>query len=337
MIETTNVIAQQSGNDWQLYNADCVEVAASLPESSVDFSIFSPPFASLYTYSASPRDMGNAVDGPQFAEHFAHLMPSIFRVLRPGRLMAMHCMLLPSSKLRDGYIGLKDFRGDLIRCAQASGFIFHSEVCVWKSPVTAMQRTKARGLLHTASIMGDSAQSRQSIADYLVVMLKPGHNDKPIKHKHGPTCKRGHDDSECEFPVERWQRYASPIWVTLDGVDDEGFAIPRDPRSGDVETEDSGIATGDTLQKESAREDDDEKHLCPLQLPVIRRAVRLWTAPNDVVLSPFAGIGSEGYVAIQEGRKFVGVELKPSYYRQACLNLKAAEPNGKGSQVELFL
>jgi len=317
------VLNQASGNGWQLYNADTVEVCSALPESSVDFCIFSPPFASLYTYSNSDRDLGNCRSVEEFGEHFAHLLPSIHRAMRKGRLMAMHCMLLPASKQNDGYIGLKDFRGDLIRAAQCAGFVFHSEVTIWKDPVTAMQRTKAHGLLHK-TIRTDSARSRTGIADFLVVMAKLGENDRPIPHTHD------------EFPVDRWQRYASPVWATFDDVDDEGFLVFRNPRKGDKETPTSGIDAGDTLQYMSAREDEDERHICPLQLPVIRRAMRLWTAKDDIVLSPFAGIGSEGYVSIQEGRKFVGAELKTSYYEMAARNLANAEPNAKGQTMSLF-
>ena len=337
-----NVLNQKSGNGWHLYNADCVDVAKAMPDDSADFSIFSPPFASLYTYSNSSRDMGNCRTAEEFSEHFAHLLPDLFRILRPGRLLAMHCMLLPSSKVRDGYIGLKDFRGDLIRAAQRAGFVFHSEVCIWTNPVTAMQRTKAKGLLHM-QILKDSTQSRTGIPDYLVVMMKPGDNDRPVSHKHAPACKRGQCAPGCEFPVERWQRYASPVWATPEqdaieklATDDEGFLIFRDPRKGDVETESSGIDRGDTLQYMSARENDDERHICPLQLPIIRRAIRLWTRPDDIVFDPFSGIGSEGYVALQEGRKFIGSELKASYFNLACRNLAAAEPNAKGSQTSLF-
>lgn len=318
-----NVLDQASGNWWALYNADCVEAVGAMPDASVDFSIFSPPFASLYTYSNSGRDMGNVRDGAEFAEHFAHLTPHLMRVLRPGRLMAVHCMLLPTSKTRDGHIGLADFRGDLIRIFQRAGFLFHSEVTIWKNPVTAMQRTKSLGLLHK-TIRKDSAMSRTGIADFLVVMRKPGENENAIAHP-GDT-----------FPVERWQRYASPVWATADGVDDEGFLTFRDPRKGDPADDASGIDPGDTLQYMCARDGDDERHICPLQLGVIRRAVRLWTNPGDVVLSPFAGIGSEGYVSIQEGRRFVGTELKPSYFNLAKRNLASAEPQAKGRTVSLF-
>lgn len=318
-----NILDQASGAGWHLYNADCVEAVAAMPPDSIDFSIYSPPFSNLYAYSASGRDIGNVKDDHEFAEHFAHLTPSLYRVLRPGRLMAVHCMLIPTSKVRDGYIGLKDFRGDLIRIFQRAGFIFHSEVTIWKNPVTQMQRTKALGLLHK-TIRKDSAMSRQGCADYLVVMRKPGGNEVVIEH------------DENTFPVERWQRYASPVWATSDGEDDDGMLTFRDPRKADKADDASGIDPTDTLQYMSAREGDDERHICPLQLGVIRRAVRLWTNPGDVVMSPFAGIGSEGYVSVQEGRKYIGTELKTSYYNLAKRNLASAEPNAKGTTLDLF-
>jgi hypothetical protein len=323
MIDGIDALNQRDGNGWTLCNGDSVEVVAAMPESSVDYWIFSPPFASLYTYSNSRRDMSNCKDAEEFAEHFANLMPSLYRALRPGRLMSMHCMLLPSSKTRDGYIGIKDFRGDLIRCAQRAGFIFHSETTIWKDPVTAMQRTKALGLLHK-TIKKDSAQSRTGIADFLCTFVKLGANEHPIAH------------TDETFPVKRWQRYASPVWATVDGEDDEGMLTFRAPHKGDRETPTSGIDMGDTLQYMAAREEDDERHICPLQLGIIRRAVRLWTNPRDVVGSCFAGIGSEGYVSIQEDRRFVGVEIKESYYDTAAKNLAAAEPNGKGRNMMLL-
>jgi hypothetical protein len=219
-------------------------------------------------------------------------------------------MLMPTLKSRDGFIGLHDFRGDLIRAFQEVGFVFHSEVVIWKDPVTAMQRTKALGLLHK-TIRTDSSMSRQGIPDYLVTMRKPGKNQDPISHA-----------SDGLSNVETWQRYASPVWVTTRGVDDEGFAVCRgDAVDGD---DTSSINPSDTLQFRSARDHKDERHICPLQLEVIRRAVRLWSNPKDVVLSPFAGIGSEGHVALNEGRRFVGAELKKSYFDQASKNLIAA-------------
>jgi DNA modification methylase len=292
-----------------LYHADTVDVARGLPDRSVDFSVFSPPFASLYTYSNSPRDMGNVLDDAEFFAHFDFLIKETVRVMKPGRLVAIHCMLMPTSKTRDGHIGLRDFRGDIIRAYQNHGFIYHSEVCIWKDPVTAMQRTKALGLLHK-TIRKDSAMSRQGIADYLVVMRTPGDNIEPIAHTHE------------SFPVMMWQRYASPVWVTTGSADDDGFLMCSAQETAD---ESSGINPSNTLQYRSAREHDDERHICPLQLGVIRRSVRLWSNPNDVVWDPFTGIGSTGVVALEEGRRFVGAELKASYYRQAALNLKEAQ------------
>jgi DNA modification methylase len=288
-----NVLDQVSGNGYTAFHADCVEAVAQLPDRSVDYSIFSPPFASLYTYSNSPRDMGNCRNDAEFFEHFAHLIKQLRRVMKPGRNVSFHCMLMPTSKERDGYIGLRDFRGDLIRAFQAEGFIYASEVCIWKDPVTAMQRTKALGLLHK-TVRGNAAMSRQGIPDYLVTMRAPGEASPDDRVKHGE-----------DYPVSKWQQVASPVWMDID--------------------------PSDTLQFRSAREHDDERHICPLQLEVIRRGIDLWTNPGDVVLSPFMGIGSEGYVALEMGRRFVGVELKSSYYRQAALNLESAL-----SQASLF-
>lgn len=280
------------GRGWKMYMGDCVQVLENEIESdSIGYSIFSPPFASLYTYSASPFDMGNCRTHAEFFEHFSFLTPQLYRVLMPGRLLSFHCMQLPKSKERDGVIGLTDFRGQLIRIFESAGFILHSEVTIWKDPVTAMQRTKALGLLHK-QLKKDSCMSRQGIADYLITMRKPGENPKRVTH----TAET--------FPVSEWQEYASPVWMDIDA--------------------------GDTLQRESAREHADERHICPLQLEVIRRALRLWSKEGDVVLSPFAGIGSEGYEAIQAERDFVGIELKESYFGQAVGNLNAAQQKSAG-------
>lgn len=301
------------------YNADTVEVARSLPDDSVDYSVFSPPFASLFVYSALPEDMGNCRNYDEFFAHYAFLIREQFRVMAPGRLLSAHCMLLPTSKAHDGFIGLRDFRGDLIRAYVKEGFIWHSEVCIFKDPVTAMQRTKALGLLYK-QLRKDSAMSRQGVADYLVTFRKPGVNAKPVTK------------TEDSFPVERWQRYASPIWVTRGEVDDEGFCLLSDEERHD--DPDSGIDQSDTLNVRSAREHADDRHLCALQKGVIRRAIRLWSNPDDVVWSPFMGIGSEGYIALQEGRRFVGAELKPTYFAQAVKNLEiAAAPP---AQTDMF-
>jgi len=313
----THILGQEFGNNFAVYHADCIDILRGIPDDSIDFHIFSPPFASLYTYSNSDRDLGNSRTYDEFSEHYGYVAKELYRVLKPGRLMSIHCMNLPTSKERDGFIGIRDFRGDLIRLHQGDGFIYHSEVTIWKDPVTAMQRTKALGLLHK-TIRKDSAMSRQGIPDYLVTFRKPGENPDAIPHT-----------SE-EFPVELWQRYASPVWVTTRGTDNEGFSICVGETNGSF---DGTVNPSDTLQKESAREDKDERHICPLQLPVIHRAVRLWTNPGDTVCSPFAGIGSEGFESIRMGRKFIGAELKSSYYGQCVRNLHAAEIEGGQSSM----
>ena len=284
-----DIIKQQSGENWNLYNGDCVEVVSGLPDSSIDYSIFSPPFASLYTYSNSPRDMGNCRTDAEFFEHFSFLVAELARVMKPGRNVSFHCMQLPISKERDGYIGLKDFRGELIRCFQQHGFIYASEVVIWKDPVTAMQRTKALGLLHK-TVRTNASMCRQGIPDYLITMRAPGEVSDKVTH------------DPAQYPVDKWQKAASPVWMDID--------------------------PSDTLQYRSAREHDDERHICPLQLDVIRRGVDLWTNPGDIVLSPFAGIGSEGFVALEMGRRFIGAELKESYFNQAVQNLANASKQG---------
>lgn len=280
-----NVLNQSIGENYAAYHGDCVEVLKGIPDSSVDYSIFSPPFSSLYTYSNSPRDMGNSKSDEEFFHHFGFLIDELARVIKPGHNVSFHCMLLPTSKERDGYIGLKDFRGDLIREFQKRGFIFASEVVIWKDPVTAMQRTKALGLLHK-TVRENATMSRQGIPDYLITMRNKGEVVDRVKH-----------DPE-QYSVDKWQKVASPIWMDIN--------------------------PSDTLQYQSARDNDDERHICPLQLEVIRRGIDLWTQAGDVVLSPFMGIGSEGFVSIEMNRKFIGVELKDSYFKQAALNLDAA-------------
>jgi DNA modification methylase len=283
-----NVKNQYVDDKMALYHGDSCEVLTEIPSESVHFEIYSPPFASLYTYSNSERDLGNSKNKLEFFEHFEFIVKELYRVLMPGRLMAVHCMNLPTSKSRDGFIGIDDFRGDLIRLYENAGFIYHSEVCIWKDPVIAMQRTKALGLLHK-QIKKDSAMCRQGIPDYLVVMRKPGDNPEPVTHTNE------------SFPVEIWQKYASPIWTDIN--------------------------PSDTLQYRSARDNEDEKHICPLQLTVIRRALNLWTNPNDIVLTPFMGIGSEVVTALENNRRAVGIELKDSYYRQAEKNARAVTVN----------
>ena len=277
-----NCIDQVITDRYTAIHGDCVDALRGLPDHCIGYSIFSPPFASLYTYSNSPRDMGNVRDDAEFFEHFDYLIAELKRVMKPGRNVSFHCMDMPASKERDGHIGLKDFPGDLIRAFQRHGFIFHAKATIWKDPVTAMTRTKALGLLHK-SIRERSEMTRMGIPDYLITMRAPGEAEEHVTH----TAE--------EFPVEVWQKVASPVWMDIN--------------------------PSDTLQYMSAREHDDERHICPLQLGVIRRGVMLWTNPNDIVLSPFMGIGSEGYVALEMSRRFVGVELKASYFKQAAANL----------------
>jgi DNA modification methylase len=293
--ESTYEREVKTSENWTMHLADCVDLARELPDNSIHYSVYSPPFASLYTYSNSERDLGNSKDHDEFWKHYKFLIAEQYRALMPGRLVSIHCMNLPTSKVRDGHIGLRDFRGEIIRAFEEVGFIYHSEVCIWKDPVTAMQRTKALGLLHK-QIRKDSTMSRQGVPDYLVTMRKPGDNPERCAHT-----------SE-QFPVQLWQQYASPIWMDIN--------------------------PSDTLQYRSAREHNDERHICPLQLEVIRRAVKLWTNPGDVVWSPFAGIGSEGFVALEMGRKFLGSELKKSYYNQACRNLDRALASNAGLFAE---
>lgn len=285
-----------SGKGWTVHLGDCVDVAKTLEDESIDASIFSPPFSSLFTYSNLDRDMGNCGDDAEFFEHFKFLIDELYRVIKPGRICMVHCMDLTATKGRDGYIGLRDFPGEILRAFQAAGFIWHSKVTIWKDPVVAMQRTKAHGLLYK-TLRSDSSRSRQGLPDYLLVFRKPGENPKPITH------------TPEEFPLDDWQDWASPVWSNIN-------------------------QTNVLNNYRDARDNKDERHICPLQLDLIERALRLWSAPDDLVFSPFTGIGSEGYVSLKMGRRFVGSELKPSYYNQAVKNLTAAVAPEK--QIKLF-
>lgn len=331
-----NVLDEHKGKSFHIYNADCIEVARQLPDNSIGFSVYSPPFSSLYTYSNSDRDMGNTKNHSEFFEQYKFLIKEKLRITKPGRLSAVHCMNLPTTKGRDGFIGMYDFRGEIIRAHVEEGWIYHSEICIWKDPVLAMQRTKALGLLH-ATIKKDSAMSRQGIPDHVVVFRKPGENTDAISgefkyyvgeldlneyiKRESPESISGQkfvkferaDGRELQkratgSSIDVWQHYASPVWFDINQTR--------------------------TLQFKSARDSDDERHICPLQLDVIERCNQLWSKEGDVVFSPFLGIGSEGYVAIQMGRKFIGTELKPSYFELAKRNLEQAE--SAPLQEELF-
>lgn len=318
MADGVKVLDQSVTKDWALYNSDCIDVMRGLPENSVHYSIFSPPFSSLYTFSDSPRDVSNNSDDAVFWTHYGYVIEGLFRILKPGRLISIHCMDLPTSITRDGFIGMRDFPGENIRVCQEVGFIYHSRVYIRKDPVSAMQRTKALGLLHK-QVTKDSAMSRMAIGDSIVTLRKPGDNDEPISGIFEEYYGDDKTDEQLTTEARRtrlesgsrslalhksiliWQRYAEPIW------DD--------------------IHQGDTLSFRVARAEHDERHISPLQLTPVRRCVDLWSNPGDVVFSPFAGIGTAGYVAVEMGRRFVGAELKDSYYQQALANLQTAEKN----------
>lgn len=289
------------GGEYGIYNGDSCEVLKGLPNNSIDYSIFSPPFVDLYTYSDSIRDLGNCRNKTEFYEQFEIIIKELFRVIKNGRLVSIHCMDLPTAKYKDGFIGLTDFPGLIIKMFQDAGFIYHSRVTIWKNPVVAMQRTKSIRLLHR-QIKKDSSLSGNGIADYLVTFRKPGENEEPISH------------TDMTYPVELWQKVAEPIWNTEDTDEDISLRYQEGCWF--------DINQSKTLQKDSAREQKDEKHICPLQLDVIEKAIHLWTNPNDVVLTPFMGIGSECYQALKMNRRAIGIELKQSYFRQAQLNLE---------------
>lgn len=279
-------ITHAKGDGWDLYHGDCVRVAKQIPSESIDFSVFSPPFADLFTYSDDLQDMGNCSGLGEFTEHFEYLIKEMARIMVPGREVAVHCVDLLSTKWKHGKIEFQDFSGEIIRAFWRHGFAFHSRICIWKSPVTEMQRTKAHGLLYK-TLKADSCDSRVGCADYLLVFRKPGENPRPVTKN--PDA----------FPVDLWQEVASPVWMTVD--------------------------QGRVLNREGARDLQDEKHICPLQLDVIERAVTLWSNPGDLVYSPFTGIGSEGWGALRLGRRFIGSELKQSYFEQSCANLENAK------------
>jgi len=296
-------IEQKHTDCFSIYQGDCCEVIKAIPDDSIHYSMFSPPFASLYTYSDSERDMGNCESDEEFFEHFGYLIEELYRVIIPGRLVSVHCMNLPSTLTHNGYIGIRDFRGAVIKAFVDRDFIYHSEVCIWKDPVVAMQRTKALGLLHK-QLVKDSCRSRMGIPDYVCTFRKPGDNPEPVIGKLDYFS--GDQDTfqhEGDYSIDVWQRYASPIW--------------------------SDINQTNTLNFRMARDNADERHICPLQLDVIERCLQLWTNIGDTVLSPFAGIGSEGFQAVLSGRKFVGIELKESYFEWACKYLEQAEKETK--------
>jgi len=311
-----NVLNQLINGKYALYHGDAVEITKELPDNSIHYSIFSPPFSSLYTYSNSERDMGNSKNHNEFYIHFEYLIRELYRVTLPGRLLSFHCMNIPYMKERDGYIGLHDFRGELIRLFTDSRWIFHSEVCIWKDPLIEATRTKSIGLMHK-QLVKDSSISKQGSPDFLITMRKPGANQEPISHGRGiesfigeeePQQPKNNDPSKNTYSHHVWRRYASPVWMDI-----------RQTR---------------TLQYRGARDSNDERHICPLQLDVIERALTLWTNPDDIVFSPFGGVGSEGYSAIKMGRRTVCCELKESYFNQMVKNIRAIN---ESIQHDLFI
>lgn len=278
-------LGEEHGEKFSAYWGDCVDVLRSLPDETIDFSIYSPPFGSLFVYSESAADMGNSTDD-EFAEHYSYLIKEKFRLTKPGRLSAVHCSDLPMTKWRDGAIGIKDFSGQIIRAHEDAGWILHSRRTIWKCPVVEMTRTKHVGLLYK-QLQKDSAKSRGGMPDYLLTFLKPGDNAEPIQH------------TPQDFPLDRWQEWASPVWMSVD--------------------------QSNVLNVKAAKEPGDERHLCPLQLDVIERGLVMWSNPNDTILSPFMGIGSEGVTSLRLGRRFIGTELKEGYFKQACRYLQAQD------------
>lgn len=287
---------------YAIYNADTTEAISMLPDESIGLIVYSPPFSQLYTYSNSDRDLGNSRSDEEFFTHFDFIVKELYRILQSGRIMAVHCMQIPAMKERDGYIGIKDFRGDLIRLFQKHGFIYHSEVTVWKDPVVEMQRTKALGLLHK-QIKKDSSKSRMGLPDYIIIMRKPGENSAPITHTNET------------FPVSDWQKIASPAWE-----------IYPSPVWWDIKQ-------SNTLNRMFSDEES-EKHIAPLQLDVIERIVRLYSNEGDNVFTPFMGIGSEVYQAVKMNRRGIGIELKKEYFKQAVKNLNTLDD--ERNQMTIF-
>lgn len=274
------------GDRWAIYLADCIEVMNGLPEGIIDLAIFSPPFSDLFVYSDSERDMGNSGSHEEFMEHYAYFTQELYRVLKPGRIACVHCSDLPARKSKDGFIGLHDFSGDLIDAHQAAGWVYHARCTIWKDPVIEMQRTKALGLLYK-QLKKDSTRSRVGMPDYMLFFRKDEENPDPVTH-----CP---DD----LPVGMWQELASPVWMQVNQTK--------------------------VLNGRLAKGQEDEKHICPLQLDVIERCLTLYSNPGDLVLDPFNGIGSTGYQALKMGRRYLGIELKPEYAKQAAKFLQQAE------------
>lgn len=304
-----NAINQKITEQYAIYEGDSCELMPAIPSDSVGYSLHSPPFEGLYKFSNSDRDVSNN-DGESFWHHYGFIIKELLRITKPGRLASVHVMQLPTSKTRHGFIGMRDFRGEVIRAFQGAGWHFCSEVCIWKDPVVAQQRTKSIRLLHK-QVTKDGTISGQGLADYIVTFRKPGLNDEPVSglfeyyigEGNAPEPiesrlgRQSRAEAEKWHSIEVWQRYASPVWTD--------------------------ISQSRTLQYRGGRDEKDEQHISPLQLDVIERCIHLWSNPDDVVFTPFLGIGSEVYGAVELGRRGIGIELKPSYFKQAVKNIEA--------------
>lgn len=326
-----NVLNQVEGDRYCAYNGDSCEVLTELPDESVGLSVFSPPFPGMYAYTNSARDVGNVKDFAQLVEHFSFLAGTLLRVTQKGRICCVHLTQEPVFKSRDGYIGLRDFRGDLIRVMQDAGWRYYSEVTIDKNPMLKASRTKEATLLFK-TLAADSSMNRPALADYIVMFKRDGENENPIR----AGISERYDNRDGWITGDEWCEWAAPVWYrAMPGEKSPHYPFQENYPSRHQATD--GINEGDVLRNfVEGRENDDEKHLCPLQLGVIERCVKLWSNPDDVVLSPFMGIGSEGYVAIRHNRRFVGCELKPSYFKVACENLRDAERRRINDKVDLF-
>lgn len=298
---------------WSMYQGDSCEVIKGIPDESVGLSVFSPPFPGMYAYTNSPRDIGNVKNFRELIAHFKFIMPEILRITQPGRSCCVHLTQEPVFKGKDGYVGLRDFRGDVIREMEDSGWIYYGEVTIDKNPQLKASRTKEHSLLFK-TLAQDSSSVRMAMADYIIQFRKPGENKKAIE---AGTHQRWNPNGGW-INEDEWCEWASPVWYRgIGGKDRERFKnYPG------LHQHNDGIMETNVLNVRSAKESKDEKHLCPLQLGVIERCVKLWSSPDDVVFSPFAGIGSEGFVSLSLGRKFIGIELKKSYFDLACANLE---------------
>jgi hypothetical protein len=286
---TVQCIDERHADRWSAYQGDCVDVLRQIPDGSIHFSVYSPPFGNLFVYSDSICDMGNSATDDEFEDHYRYAIREKFRVTKAGRLTAVHCSDLPMTKWREGAVGIKDFSGAIIRLHRDEGWIYHGRRTIWRCPVVEMTRTKHVGLLYK-QLKKDSSKSRGGMPDYLMTFIKPGDNPEPIVH------------TPENFPLEQWQEWASPVWMTVNQTN--------------------------VINVRGAKAENDERHLCPLQLDVIHRAIVMWSNPRDVVLSPFMGIGSEGVVSLNQNRRFVGIELKESYWKDAVDHFTTIESQG---------